>query len=90
MSLLRWMFVRAPDGFWRLAERDSFWLPTGVLLTGGLGAGIGALVGVLIRSSASDAAFVGCMIGLGGGFVWIVFATTVHGVRWLRRRLRKG
>jgi len=90
MSLLRWMFVRAPDGFWRLAERDSFWLPTAVLLTGGLGAGIGALVGVLTRSSPADAAFVGAMVGLGSAFVGIVFATTVHGVRWLHGRLRKG
>jgi hypothetical protein len=66
---VRWVFVEGPDGFWRLAERDSWWFQTGVLLSGAIGGGIGALVGALIGASVSDAAFVGGMIGLGSTLV---------------------
>jgi hypothetical protein len=82
--MLRWGFVRGPAEFWRLAERDSWWLLTGVLASGGAGAGIGALVGVLTGISTDDGAFYGGMIGVGSALVWLVFAMVVLGVLWAR------
>jgi hypothetical protein len=82
--MLRWVFVRGPAEFWRLAERDSWWLLTGVLVSGAAGAGVGALVGVLTGISTDDGAFYGGMIGVGSALVWLVLAMVVLGVLWAR------
>jgi hypothetical protein len=82
--MFRWVFVRGPAEFWRLAERDSWCLPTGVLASGGTGGGIGALVGVLTGIPTDYGAFYGGMIGVGSALVWLMLAMVVLGVVWAR------
>ncbi|MFI7063960.1 hypothetical protein ACIBL3_23440 [Kribbella sp. NPDC050124] len=87
--VLSWVFVRSPAAFYRLAERDSLWLPTGLLAAGGAGAGVGALVGLLAGSPVSDAAFVGAMAAILGSMVWVLLAVLAVGVRWLLGAIRR-
>jgi hypothetical protein len=86
--VLAWVFVRGPAAFYQLGESGS-WIFTpivlaGIALTGGVGAGLGALVGVLAGTSVSDASFNGGMIGLGTLMGWLVMSLVVIGVLWIR------
>ncbi|TCC18055.1 hypothetical protein [Kribbella speibonae] len=86
---LSWVFVRGPAAAYELADSGSSLFGIGAVvamgLVGGLGAGVGALVGVLAHRSVGDAAFVGGMVGLGVVMAWLVLMVVVAGVLWVRR-----
>ncbi|TCC42069.1 hypothetical protein [Kribbella speibonae] len=85
---LSWVFVRGPAAAYELADSGSSLFGIGAVvamgLVGGLGAGVGALVGVLADRSVGDAAFVGGMVGLGVVMAWLVLMVVVVGILWVR------
>ncbi|RZT19973.1 hypothetical protein EV649_3113 [Kribbella sp. VKM Ac-2569] len=87
-GVLSWAFVRGPAAAYELADSGSSLFGIGaivvMLLVGALGAGVGALVGLVAHSSVGDSAFVGGMIGLGVVVAWLVLMVVVVAVLWVR------
>jgi hypothetical protein len=86
--VLSWAFVRGPAAAYVLADSSSSLVGAAsvlaLFLIAGLGAGIGALVGLIAHSPVGDAAFVGGMIGIGTMMAWLVLCLVVVGVLWVR------
>lgn len=86
--LLRWVFVRGPAGFYELADSSSGLLSVLVLLAlvvaGGLGAGIGALIAVATSNPVSPAVDTGLFTALLALCGWMVMSLVVVGVLWVR------
>lgn len=82
------MFVRGPAAAYAPADTGSSLFGYGVLLAmllvAGIGAGIGALVGLVRHQPVGDAAFVGGMVGIGAVMAWLVLCLVVVGVLWVR------
>jgi hypothetical protein len=87
-AVLSWAFVRGPAAAYELADSGSSLFSLGVLaamvLFAALGAGTGAVVGLLTGGSVSDAALVGAAIGFGTVVAWLLLILGVVAVLWIR------
>lgn len=85
---LGWVFVRGPAAAYALADSGSSLFGigalVGMLLISGIGAGAGALVGLMTGVPVADAAFAGGMVGLGLVMAWLVLSLVVVAVLWVR------
>ncbi|WP_329002690.1 hypothetical protein OHA18_05980 [Kribbella sp. NBC_00709] len=87
-AVLSWGFVRGPAAAYAFLDTGSalasFASVAAIVLIAALGAGVGALVGVVTRSSVGAAAGVGALIGGGVLVAWLLLCLVVVVVLWVR------